>query len=283
MDPAPRRPPALSEDPTPPGRAEGTPVSRRLRGFAVLLPAVAAAVWAFRHGPIPQDPGYHHFADRRTLLGIPHFGDVVTNLAFIIVGVWGLRFLRGVRPPPEGPFRSADERLPYLVFFASVLLTGLGSWVYHWSPGNAPLVWDRLPLTGVTMSLLGIAIDERTGGRLGRRLLPVFLAFGAGSVAWWHFTERAGMGDLRLYAMAQFYPLAAIPLLLLLFPRRYTHAGAFWAALGLYALAKACEQADAAIHAATGEIVSGHNLKHLLAAGAPGAVLWMLSRRKHGE
>jgi len=29
--------------------------------------------------PVRQDPGYHHFADARTLLGIPNFWNVISN------------------------------------------------------------------------------------------------------------------------------------------------------------------------------------------------------------
>ena len=40
--------------------------------------------------PIPQDPSYHQFADQRTLLGIPNFWNVVSNLPFVVVGAMGL-------------------------------------------------------------------------------------------------------------------------------------------------------------------------------------------------
>jgi hypothetical protein len=40
--------------------------------------------------PIPQDPSYHQFADQRTLLGIPNFWNVVSNLPFVLVGAIGL-------------------------------------------------------------------------------------------------------------------------------------------------------------------------------------------------
>ena len=36
--------------------------------------------------PIPQDPGYHLFADTRPYLGIANFGDVTSNLGFAVVG-----------------------------------------------------------------------------------------------------------------------------------------------------------------------------------------------------
>ena len=45
--------------------------------------------------PIPQDQSYHLFADRRTLLGVPNFWNVVSNLPFIAVGAAGLWHVRG--------------------------------------------------------------------------------------------------------------------------------------------------------------------------------------------
>jgi hypothetical protein len=38
---------------------------------------------------IPQAQSYHHFADQRTLLEIPHFFDVASNIGFLVVGPWG--------------------------------------------------------------------------------------------------------------------------------------------------------------------------------------------------
>lgn len=45
----------------------------------------------------PQLLSYHNFADQRGRLGIPNFGDVVSNVGFAIVGVWGLTVLLGLR------------------------------------------------------------------------------------------------------------------------------------------------------------------------------------------
>jgi len=44
--------------------------------------------------PIPQDQSYHEFADQRTILGVPNFWNVVSNLPFLAVGAAGLRRFR---------------------------------------------------------------------------------------------------------------------------------------------------------------------------------------------
>ncbi len=43
--------------------------------------------------PIPQDQAYHNFADQRTLFGIAHFWNVITNMPFIIVGLMAIGFM----------------------------------------------------------------------------------------------------------------------------------------------------------------------------------------------
>ena len=46
------------------------------------LMTLAAVIALGIHGPIPQSQSYHAFADSRTIWGIPHFFDVISNLAF---------------------------------------------------------------------------------------------------------------------------------------------------------------------------------------------------------
>ena len=95
------------------------------------------------------------------------------------------------------------------------------------------------------------------------------------SVLWWRWS-----GDLRLYLLVQFVPLLCIPFVLALFPARYTHRRFMLYGIGLYGLAKAAEMADKGIFTLTSHVVSGHTLKHLLAAGAILALYVMLRRRK---
>ncbi|MBI3099243.1 MAG: alkaline phytoceramidase [Planctomycetes bacterium] len=247
-----------------------------------MLPGVAGTAWLLWHGPVPQDPEYHCFADQRTLWGIPHFGDVITNIPFVIAGVLGLWVvLARLRIGPEGAFREARERIPYAVLFAALSLTGFGSAYYHHTPTNATLFWDRLPLTLVFMSLFSIVIGEHVSPLVGRRLFLPLLTVGAASMLLWRCGEAAGegQGDLRLYGMVQFYPMLAIPLILLTFRPLYTHGVYYWEVVGWYAAAKITELLDHEIFALNGAI-SGHNLKHGLAAAGCWWLVRMLQRRR---
>ena len=228
--------------------------------------------------PIPQDPAYHRLADSRAWLGIPNALNVLSNAGFLLVGVLGLRVVfggDGARPV----FREPAERWPYVVFFGGLLLTGVGSAYYHWAPGNVRLAWDRLPLAITMMGLLAATIAERVGVKAARWLLGPLVALAAGSVAYWHWTEQRGAGDLRLYALVQFYPVVAVPLMLWWLAPRYTRGGDLLAAAATYAAAKLPELLDGWVLSVT-RVVSGHTLKHLLAALAGYWVVRMLRRRR---
>lgn len=213
---------------------------------------------AFVMKPIPQDEAYHHFADTREFLGIPNFWNVISNLPFLAVGLTGLALLAKA---------CKGMLLPYSVLFAGIFLTGIGSAYYHLTPNNNTLIYDRIPMTIVFMSLLAATVSETISKRLGIVLLIPLLTLGIGSVLYWHITESRGKGDLRLYGLVQFYPVLFIPLVLIMFPSAQSRSGVrelVWVVLW-YLIAKIFEHLDWQVYS-VGHIVSGHTLKHLAAA-----------------
>jgi hypothetical protein len=225
--------------------------------------------------PIPQPLSYHNFADHRGWLGIPNFGDVVSNLPFAIVGLCGLIFLS--KPRPE-TFSDPRERWLYVVMFAGMILTAFGSAYYHLAPGNARLVWDRIPIMIVFMALLTAVIAERISVIAGLWLFPLLEAAGIGSVLLWRAGELRGHGDLRFYAAVQVYAILIL-LLMLLVPAKYTRASDYAVVVGFYVLAKMLEETDRRVFD-IGQVVSGHTLKHLAAAMAGYWILRMLMKRE---
>lgn len=215
--------------------------------------------------PIAQDPNYHQFADSRLVLTIHNFWNVISNVPFVIVGIWGLL---DIYPAQKNQFINSKERIFFAFMFCSFALVGIGSSIYHLDPKNETLVWDRLPMTLAFMSFFAIVIAERIHLKAGFYLFPVFILLGIASVGYWHLSEQAQQGDLRFYALVQFFPMLAIPLLVLLFKPKYTGSYHFLIALGWYVLAKLCESYDLSIYAYTYSNVSGHTLKHLAAAAA---------------
>jgi hypothetical protein len=240
---------------------------------------VGAAAVVFSRPPIPQDPAYHRMADERTLLGIPNALNVLSNLPFALVGIWGLSVTLRRRAEREAPFVDPWHRWSYATIFAGALLTAAGSSYYHLAPDNFRLVWDRLPMTVAFMGLLAAIVGERVSVRAARTLLVPLVLAGTASVAYWYWGELRGSGDLRPYALVQFGSLLAVVTLCAAYPSRTE--GGRWLAAGLvaYALAKGLEAADQPIFA-LGHLVSGHTLKHLVAAGGAGCLVAMLQARR---
>ena len=240
--------------------------SRRRIAMLVFILLAPLAYLLLLHGPIPQTKGYHLFADARSCLGIQNFGNVVSNLAFLLVGLIGVWWC-AVR-------MHGGARLAWLVFFAGVALTFAGSSYYHLAPDDDRLVWDRLPMTIAFVALFVALLGEHIGAGVERWLLWPGLVLGIASVCWWRYS-----GDLRLYAWVQGAPLLAIPFVVAMFPARYTHRMYLLYGLGFYALAKALEFYDQGLFDITAQFISGHSVKHLLAAVAPLMLLLMLMRR----
>lgn len=245
-------------------RLNGLAMSWR-HGLLAALP-VAVLVAFFSFDAIPQPSEYHLFADGRGCLGIPNFGDVASNLAFLLSGALGLIYCL-TRDPP-------GARLSWTVFFAGVTLVAVGSPYYHWNPNNETLVWDRLPMTIGFMAVYVALLAEYADRRLQRyALLPAAL-LGLASVVYWAVTD-----DLRLYLTVQAMSLGSMVVMLLLMESEFGRKGYLVAALASYGLAIACEQLDYEIFSATAGAVSGHTIKHLFAALAPFWVFLMLKRR----
>jgi len=106
----------------------------------------------------------------------------------------------------------------------------------------------------------------------------VLCAAALASVAWWAITERTGIGDLRPYLLLQAAPLVLVPLWQAIHRAPRADRLAFAAAILLYVVAKAAELADHTLYTTLG-VVSGHTLKHLLAAAAAAVVTARLIRR----
>jgi hypothetical protein len=251
---------------------------RRLRIIAIT--SLGVLLGAAIAPPISQPRGYHYFADTRSFFDIPNFLNVISNFAFLYVGIAGIMFLIHSREPLAGPpFIESRERWPYLVLFLSVALTGIGSAYYHLAPDNGRLMWDRLPLAIAMMALLSAQLTERVSPGMGLGIMPALVGLGAASVLYWHWSEEQGTGNLNFYIVVQFYSLLVIVLLAIFFGSRYTRAPDIFIALAWYAVAKLAEVADREIYD-MGHLISGHTAKHVLAAVGVYWILHMLKIRR---
>ena len=247
----------------------------RIAVFLCFTLAVSACVFFLPR--IPQDPEYHLFADNSPAYSIPNFWNILSNVPFLIVGLWGL--IRTVPRPQTSAFSDACERWPYVLFFLGIALTCFGSALYHLSPGNRTLLWDRLPMAVAFMGIFSGTIGDRIDPRLGTLCLGPMLLAGIGSVIYWYLSELNFSGDLRPYILVQFFTIGAILLLLALFPARYTHAGWVIGCGFMYTAAKVFEMLDRQLFDMLK--ISGHTLKHLAASLAAVCIVVMLRRRTY--
>jgi hypothetical protein len=190
----------------------------------------------------------HPFVDARTLWGMPNAIDVLSNAPMALAGLLGLFAWRGRALP------SATQAA-LRVFFAGLLLTGLGSVWYHWAPDAAGLVWDRLGMAVTFAGALALAVSERVGQVQARpTLLVAFIAAVLSAVL--PFTH----GNVLPWAVVQFGGVALIVWAALQQPAPGAIGVRIGALIAWYALAKLLELGDAAVFHATGDLVSGLSL-----------------------
>lgn len=236
----------------------------------VICVAVLLILAAFILPAVNQPQIFHDFADKRPLLFIPNAGDVLSNLAFLIVAIWGLIVLQ-----KDTVINASQNNLKnaYRWMFFGLLLTAFGSAFYHWAPDDKRLVWDRLPMTIVFMPLLGATFIERLNVK-GNGLLIAAIIAGAGSVFYWKFSA-----NLTPYFVAQYGAIFLILLSIILVPSPYTKRYNILIAAGFYAIAFTCEKFDRSIFSFTHEIISGHTIKHLSAAAGFCFMVVMLKKQ----
>jgi len=258
-----------------PVRGDETP-GRTDVAIAALALAAALAPWLVSLvSSLAQPQSYHHFADQRVLWGLPHALNVLSNLPFLLVGLIGLAAV-----PRTMIFEPAARaaRAPWSAMFIGVVLTAPGSACYHLDPSDATLVWDRLPMALGFAGLVAGTLADRAP-RLGWPLLVALSTTGIGTVICWSLD-----GNLVPYLAMQagYLSIALVATAAIRSP--YTRAGWLYAAAALYAGALGAERMDRAIDTLLGGVVSGHTLKHLLAAAAIFVIYLMLrSRRVRGR
>lgn len=244
----------------------------------LLLAAVLALVLAALAWPaIPNPPHAHDFADQRTLFGLRCALDVLSNLPFALAGAIGFAWLRRVPSQAVSPMQRAMAA----VFFAGLVATAAASSFYHWAPDHFGLAVDRTGMTVAFAGLLGLLVAAQVSDRAGGTLAALVMVLGP-AAAWTCFMTD----NVLPWAAVQCGGMALV--LALGFRRsREGGIGVRWGwVLLAYAVAKLFEAGDHVIFEATGQLFSGHTLKHMVAAFAAWpviAALAVLSRRQNGR
>ncbi len=220
-------------------------------------PLSLALVAMFFVPRIPQDPAYHDFVDSRTLLGVPNFWNVFSNIGYLIVGLYGLARVSRLQAP--------------------VLQPG----VHH--------LLCRGDVRCVRIFLVPLRADERVarvgspadGGRLhgagvsragGARVLAT-VACGAlaardhrcGDASCTGHGRRSRVSEISdPYALVQFLPVLLMPLLLLLFPGNEQSAMCSGGPSRATSWRRLPSNSMGAIYGAIGS--SGHSIKHFVSS-----------------
>ncbi|MGB0934954.1 MAG: alkaline phytoceramidase [Alphaproteobacteria bacterium] len=230
-------------------------------------------LWTFP--AIPQDLSYHMFADRRTLHGIPHFWNVVSNIPIFLVGVYTL-----VSRFSSGKEVLAGESYLWRLWTVLAIAVAVGSTYYHTEPENQTLIWDRLPIAMLAVVLLAYFIMDRVNNEVGLKALPLLLLLGGASVIYWGYTELMGAGDLRPYILVQYGSIVMVLALMVAFGSRYTHSWLLVVGLGWYGVAKVFEILDHEIYRYLEFQISGHTLKHFSVAAALACIALYMKHKK---
>ena len=255
------------------GHQVDTTGASRPAELALLLAVAALAALAALLPATGLPAGYHDFADQRTLLGLPHALDVLSNLPFAVMGAWGLWWLRRV---PLDRLGTAQRGLAVL-FFVGLMATEFCSSGYHLDPHDAGLCIDRVGMSLAFAGLLGLAAADRISARAGVALaaLVAVAAPATALVAWLG-------GNMTPWAVLQGGGLVLLAALALRRPQPRALGFSIIGVIAFYAVAKALELADAPVFALTQQLISGHSAKHLVAALAAWPVVRALQSLARG-
>jgi hypothetical protein len=214
----------------------------------------------------------HPFVDARSWLGLPNAMDVLSNLPLLLAGLWGLVALNRARATRLHVYTYQA----LAVFFWGLVLTGVGSSIYHWAPDAQSLVLDRLGMAVTFAGALGLAMAERVGASVARNTLLTVLVSGSlsavmplthGNVLPWVVVQFGGMGFMFWAALRKPLPTAV--------------GVSLGGLIALYVLAKIVELGDATVFHVSGDLISGHSLKHLVAALTAWPVVRALRQNAH--
>lgn len=234
------------------------------REILLLLAGIGLLALAVFGPALAQPARLNDYADQRALWGLPFAFDVLSNLPFALAGAAGIWLL--VRSPSAA--LSAVDRSMAALFFAGLVLTAFASGWYHLRPDDMGLAVDRYGMSVAFAGLLGLAAAGRVSGRAGAAVGVAVLVLAPASVQAWSAT-----GNVLPWAVVQFGGMGLILWLALL----RAAPGALEIRWGLvilaYAAAKLLEANDHGIYELTGQLVSGHALKHVAASLAALPVL----------
>jgi uncharacterized protein YjeT (DUF2065 family) len=214
------------------------------------------------------------FADSRIFCGVSHGLDVWTNLAFILAGLYGLIVWK------KHASQISDNSNQLIIIIGSVLVA-IGSSFYHLHPDNHHLVWDRLPMAIVFSGLFCFATIRLNLYPLKKQHFSIaYLVFSVATVLLWFFGTVIHVNLIAPYVFLQFVGMILFVMLAYMAYKNSDNPlfEALFGIIFFYAVAKIFEYYDFEIFSLTHGLISGHSIKHLVAAVA--LFYWFFKSRK---
>jgi hypothetical protein len=226
------------------------------REAALLWSVLALLAFAVLGPDVAQHAHYHAFADQHTRWGVPCAMDVLSNLPFAVAGLAGAYLLRQARG------LSRTERLLGGLACLGLVLTAVGSAWYHLAPDDAGLAIDRTAMSAAFAGLLGLAAC-RVSDRAATAIAGCVLVAAPLAVFWW-----SASGDLLPWAVLQGGGMLLLVVFAFTRPTGPALPVRWGVVIAAYAVAKLLEAGDHLVWELSGQWVSGHTLKHVVAAAA---------------
>lgn len=212
---------------------------------------------------IVQPQEYYVFADNNMAFGLPHFGDFLSNISFLLVAIYMVFSFPSSAVALKEKYSQSTLILPIIMLGS--FMVGFGSSIFHLNPTETSLILDRFPMTIVFTVvffdlLFSLKVIEHKNP-LRVIMLAIFAAIM--SLLYWKISIMLGVEDLRPYVFVQFFPMLSLLFLTVFFYKKHDLRLIFLMFV-LYVLAKIFEFYDAAIFELFGTYLSGHNIKHVL-------------------
>ena len=182
---------------------------------------------------------YHTFVDTKTIGGIPNFMNIVSNGSFLIPFLYLYIIIR----------KSSKSSKRTQLFLGLILCLAVSSGYYHTQPTNDTITLDMLCVISIYLIVVSYFVTSD--------VMYLLVVIGISSVLYWNKTR-----DLRLYEL-----LKIIIPIYCLYKLHTTRAANYLFPLLFISIAvRLCEYNDSMIYRLTGNTISGHSLKHIVAA-----------------
>ena len=202
---------------------------------------------------IPLTIQHHQFASQVSYWGIPAFTLIFSSLCLVSVGVFGL--IKHTRYT-----LNTDLITGLITFLIALILSGIGSAIYHWNPQDQTILFKQIPISILCMGLSFSLLVSQSKLASWGWFYGLMMAYAILSPIYGIYAHQ-----VQIYYATQFFPIALMILLIArIWSSSYTTSliyGVIFLVLG-----KGAEISDHEIYQWTTQWVDGQMCANLLYA-----------------